>query len=768
MAVSFLQPSFASGELAPSLYARVDVARYQTGLRLCRNFFVMPYGGVRNRAGTVFVQATKSNGAARLLPFQFNDSQTYILEFGNLYMRVYKDGGAVEASPGVVYEIVTPFTTAQLFELNYTQSADVMTLVHPSHPPKQLSRLDHNNWTLADYNFVPSIAAPTSFTGTGGGSGAQDSSYVVTAIIDNESLEESLPSTAYTKNNHSTLAPANTIDLSWAAVAGARYYHVYKDDTLSGVYGFLGRAETTSFRDRGNINPAKTDTPPNAENPFSAGNYPGAVGYYQQRLCFAGSDANPQTVWMSKTGAFKNFGYSTPYKDDDAITFSVASREVHRFRHLLPLREMLGLTTGGEWEVQGSETGLTARSVQAKIQSYNGSSKLPPIVVDNAALYVQARGSKVSALQYSFEADGFAGNDLTKYSPHFFRGHTLVDWAFQQQPDSLVWAVREDGVMLGMTYLPEEKLIAWHQHVTDGAVESVACVPEGEEDALYMVVRRTVNGATKRYVERMASRRVTSSDDAFFVDCGLTYDGRNTGFFSLTLSGGTTWQYPEVVTMTAGGFSPFTVGSVGRFYRLALPDGSRIRVKVTAYTSSTVVSVELQEICPAGLRGVATIFWGLMATTISGLDHLEGKTVAILADGDVHPHRVVASGSITLQSPAAVAHIGLPYTAEMETLDIDSPDGETILDKRKVVTSVTAYLEESRNFFAGSDSAHLYEQRAAKRARYTDEQASVTGPSQLSIGTSWSEKGRVYIQQPDPLPLTVLALIPEITVAGKG
>lgn len=769
MGTSFLQPSFASGELAPSLYARVDVARYQTGLRLCRNFFVMPYGGVRNRPGTKFIQATKSNGAARLIPFQFNDTQTYILEFGNLYMRVYKDGGAVEASPGVIYEIVTPFATADLFDLNYTQSADVLTIVHPSYPPKKLSRIAHNNWTIADYSFVPTVAAPATATATGvtGTGNAYSWRYQVTAVVDaNGVIDESLPVTSAATTTHADKMRAT---VTWAAVTGATYYNVYKDTSGGGVYGFAGRATALTFDDV-NITPTKTDTPPNSANPFSgAGNYPGAVSYYQQRLCFAGSNNAPQSVWMSRVGNFNNFGYSTPYKDDDSITFSVASREVHRFRHLLPLREMLGLTTDGEWVIGGSDSsGLTAKTVKADIQSYNGSSKIPPIVVDNSALYVQARGAKVSALQYSFEADGFAGNDLTKYSPHFFRGHALVDWAFQQQPDSLVWAVREDGLMLGMTYLPEEQLIAWHQHVTDGVVESVACVPEGDEDALYMVVQRTISGSAKRYVERMASRRIANIEDAFFVDSGLTYDGRNTDAGkTLTLTGGTTWLYPETLTLQAAGHTPFSGASVGRRYLLRVGAES-VRVDVTAFTDSDTVTVRLVEVCPVALRGVAVSGWALMATTLSGLAHLEGKTVSIFADGDVHPQRVVTSGSITLQSPAAVAHVGLPYTAELETLDIDNPQGETVLDKRKIITSVTAYLEDSRNFFAGSDADHLYEQKADKRARYTDAQGTVTGPSQLSISTAWSEKGRVYIQQSDPLPLTILALVPEVSVAGKG
>lgn len=769
MGVSYLQPSFASGELAPSLYARVDVARYQTGLRLCRNFFVMPYGGVRNRPGTVFIQATKSNGAARLIPFQFNDTQTYILEFGNLYMRVYKDGGSVEASPGVVYEIVTPYATADLFDLNYTQSADVLTIVHPSYPPKKLSRIAHNNWTISDYTFTPTVAAPATATATGvtGTGNAYSWRYQITAVVDAAGvIDESLPVTTAATTTHADKMRAT---VTWAAVVGATYYNVYKDTSGGGVYGFAGRATALTFDDV-NITPSKTDTPPNSANPFSgAGNYPGAVSYYQQRLCFAGSNNAPQSVWMSRVGNFNNFGYSTPYKDDDSITFSVASREVHRFRHLLPLREMLGLTTDGEWVIAGSDsTGLTAKSVKADIQSYNGSSKIPPIVVDNSALYIQARGAKVSALQYSFEADGFAGNDLTKYSPHFFRGHSLVDWAFQQQPDSLVWAARDDGLMLGMTYLPEEQLIAWHQHVTDGAVESVACVPEGDEDALYMVVNRTINGATKRYVERMASRRVTNMEDAFFVDCGLTYEGRNSDpAKTLTLTGGTTWLAPESLTLQAAGHAPFSGAYVGKRFRLRAGAES-VRVDVTAHTDSDTLTVKLVEVCPASLRGVAVSDWALMAATLTGLDHLEGKTVSILADGDVHPQRVVTAGSITLQTPAAVAHIGLPYTAEMETLDLDNPQGETILDKRKVITSVTAYLEDSRNFFAGSDADHLYEQKAAKRARYTDSQATVTGPSSIHISTTWSEKGRVYIQQADPLPLTILALIPEVSIAGKG
>lgn len=773
MGVSIIQPSFASGELAPSLYARVDLAKYQTGLKLCRNFIVMPYGGIKNRPGTVFISQTRNNGLARLIPFEFNDEQTYVLEFTHLRVRVYKDGGIVESSPGVPYEAVTPYTGAQLYELNYTQSADVMTIVHPSHAPRILSRLDHDNWTLALISFVPGTLPPTDLTGTTITGGSGDTTafrYVITSVSDADVPEESLPSDPPFSINSFNNKPG--ADLSWTASPSTNvdYYNVYKDNNGSGIFGFIGRADGTTFTDN-NILPTKTDTPPISKNPFDGtGNYPGAVGYYQQRLCFAGSDQGPQTLWMSKTGNFYNYGYATPVKDDDSITLTIASRQVHRFRHLIQLQELLGLTTGGEWVFRGSDTGITPKTVQARVQSYNGSSRIPPIVINNSAIYIQSRNNVVSSLAYSFESDGFSGEDLTKYSPHFFRGYQLVDWTFQQVPDRLVWAARNDGTLLCMTFLPEEQLIAWHQHVTDGAIESVCSIAEGDEDALYMVVRREVEGTTRRYVERMASRRIDNVEDSFFVDSGLTYDGRNhVADHKLSITGGTDWKYPEVVMLNAVGHSSFNQDLVGRTLRLC-QGNETVRVEVTAVTSGTEASAKLIEICPEALRGTETADWALMAKTIAGLDHLEGKTVSVLTDGDVHPQQVVAGGSITLQYAAAVIHAGLPFIAEAETLEVDWADREstTKLDVRKVIPNVTLFLESSRNFKAGSGPGKLYEQKAPYREHYNQALPLETGISSLKISTQWSEKGRVYIQQADPLPLTILAIIPDVVTSGKG
>jgi hypothetical protein len=779
---SVLQPTFAAGELSPSASARTDIARYYTGLKLCRNFMVMPYGGVRNRPGTRFVCEVKdSTKRCRLIPFQFNDVQTYILAFGDLNMRVIKDGGEVLVSTagptfGQPFELALPYTQSDLDLLNYTQSADVMTFAQPSYKPRELSRLAHDNWTTAEISLAPRIAAPaTASAYAGGGSGTEQTwRYQITAVLDDgNTLDESLPATTNAVTVHMDVASSV---ISWAAVTGATYYIVYKDSAGAGIYGFIGRATGTNFSDS-NITAVKTDTPPNGNDPFvGVGNYPGAVGYYQQRLVFAGSNLSPQTVWMSKTGLFKNFGYSIPSKDDDSITFTIASKEVNRMRHLLGLRKLLGLTSGGEWTFSGGDTGLTAKTVQASQEGYDGAAIVQPVVVGNSAVYVQARGSRVSSFGYSINADGFASDDLTLFSAHLFRGKELTNVAYQKIPDSIVWYVRDDGILLGLTYLPEQQLVGWHWHDTDGFVESIACIPEGQEDALYMVVRRTINGVQKRYIERMATRQITSIEDAFFVDCGLTYDGRNTDTAkTFTLSGGTTWEFPEVVTMTAIGHTPFLAGSVGHNYSLKAditdengePATATVRVQVTGFTSTSVVTVKLLIVCPVALRNRPISTWARQVKSLSGLGHLEGKTVSILSDGSVHPQRVVSGGSVSLQEYTGIAHVGLQYFSDMETLDLELKNAnETVLDKKIAVTGLTVVVEESRGVQAGADKNHLYEAKS-DRYEYESPIKLLTGQEQITISNDWQGKGRVFIRQEDPLPLSVLAVIPEVTIGGR-
>lgn len=770
-----IQPSFSAGEVAPATYARVDLARYYTALKTCRNFVVLPEGGVQNRSGTRFITEVKDSSArTRLIPFQFSTEQTYILEFGNLYIRFISMGGQV-VSGITPYEIASPYTTAQLPDLKFTQSADVLTIVHPDHPPRELSRLAPTSWTLTPITFEPGIAAPTGLTATPrtGGSGDQtEYQYKVTAVSSiSEGSVESWASPLVVVGSWDDKPGAV---LNWTASPSADHYNVYKNKS-SGVFGFIGQATATTFTDI-NITPETDNTVPIGYNPFADGNNPSVVGYFQQRMAFAASRDNPQTVWMSRTGDFHNFGYSDPNKDDDGIEFVIASRQVNKIRHLVSLRELLAMTSGAEIAITGSsDSGITPANVSAAEQSYFGSSDVIPAVYANTALYIQARGGKLSTLAYNYVSDGFQPQDVSVLSSHLLRGYVIEDQAFALAPNGVLWMVRNDGMLLGFTFLPDQQVYGWSWHDTDGQVEAVASVPEDDEDALYLIVKRVINGASKRYIERMATRQLTKFgtgdywfDRAFFVDCGLTYDGRQGG--TAVLADGTTWEYPNLLSLFTSA-SVFNAGMVGRSVILygggdENSPGEVLTVKIIAYVSPTGVTVEPQTVVPESLRGVSATRWGIAATTISGLGHLEGKTVSILGDGNVVPQQVVTGGAVTLDSPTLVAHVGLPITGDFETLDITLQNNQAFLGAKKRINQLVVLCQESRGIFAGPDADNLDEFKQRAGENYGEPIDLLTGRAEMDIPCQWDSNGRLFIRQSDPLPLTILGVMPNVQSGG--
>lgn len=782
MTISLDQPSFSRGEIGPEIAARTDIDGYMTGLAKCINFIVSPYGGLLNRPGTMFMAQTPGNEVARLIHFKFNVNDTYALEFTHLKMRVYRNGGLVLNSSGPnvgqPFELVTPFTRDQIFDINYTQSADVMDIVHPAHKPQKLLRFDHDNWTINPVVLTPSIGQPAtvSAVATPASGTPQTWQYQITAVIDSGGvIVESLPGTS---NTIVVRADDLSATITWAAVTGATYYNVYKDNAGAGVFGFIGKSETLTFFDK-NITPVKTDTPPTWFDPFfGAGNYPRAVAYFQQRLCYASTDNKPQTLFFSRTGAYNNFGYSTPQKDDDAITWTMASQEVNQIKHLLPLRSLMSFTDGNEWVIEGQASGFTYKTINGVPQTYNGIGNLRPLVLNNSALYAQERGRTVTAFSYSLSSDGFTGADISALSPQMLQEYGLVDWDYQKIPYSIIWGAREDGALIGITYIVEQSVIGWHRHYTSGKVLSVCSVPEGREDAVYLCVERTIGGVPKRYVERMAGRQQVRSDGqalvaySFFVDSGLTYNGMNTGSETMTLTGGASWQSPESLTLVSSNGSRFSAGDVGDHVQYYAATGAQpFALQIIGFTNGSTVTVRPLGVVPEAIRGVTFTSWALARDNISGLGHLEGREVVILADGNVVRGRTIASGSISpvLDTPAAIVHVGLGYESELETLEVTMPGSETLKDKRLMMKSVTAVLLESRGGLYGRSNADsdLWE---FKQRDEIDEYGSIrlmTGKANQELTDSWLGQGKLTIVQRDPLPLQILALIPQVEIGGR-
>lgn len=334
---------------------------------------------------------------------------------------------------------------------------------------------------------------------------------------------------AFVKNDLLTTGNYNTI--TGVNVAGAVRYNVYKD--RSGVFGYIGQTDdlTVGFIDD-NIAADMLTSPPINPTLFNAADkYPGAVSNFAQRRVFAGSNDEPQTTWMSKPGAGANFSYSIPATDNDAITFALDARQMNRVLHLVPLTDLLELTNTGEWRISaGSADAITPSTVNARQQGYTGAAVVPPLIAGSTVLYVQSQGAHVAAMRYALESNAYDSADVSVYAPHLFDGFTISDWTFQRAPQPVTWAVRSDGALLGLTFVPDQEVQAWHKHDTlKGSFESVCSIPEStNEDMVYGVVNRTVDGLQKRFIERMHVRSFASVEGAFFVDSGLSYSGSAT------------------------------------------------------------------------------------------------------------------------------------------------------------------------------------------------------------------------------------------------
>lgn len=507
--------------------------------------------------------------------------------------------------------------------------------------------------------------------------------------------------------------------------------------------------------------------------------YPREVEFFAARLFFAGTSNNPQTIWTSKISNYSSFGKSVPTADDDAITVTLTAKQVNAVTDLLPLKDLVMLTTGAEWKTGGgSNNVLTPSTISFMPQSNYGASDLPGLIIGESGLFVQGRGSYVRDIGYQFAVDSYTGNDLTVFASHLVQGHRIVDWAYQQTPFSVVWAVRDDGVLLGLAYFKEQQVVGWFRCDTiNGFVESVCSITEGDEDAVYVSVRRVINGATVRYIERMDTRFQADQRDYFFVDAGLSYDGRNTTTAptsTMTLTGGVTWSSEEDLTLTCSA-AQFASTNVGSWVKLYLnttdangnPTQLLQAVKITAYASATVVTVRSIGLVPLAFQSVAIALWDYCPLSFSGIDHLEGQTVAILADGNVKPQQTVTAGRVTLDYPAAVVHVGLPIQSDFETLEVNAIGQEGVRDRRKIVSKVSLIVNQSRGAKVGPDADHLMEAKPRQVSDgYYPPNALQNDLIEMYIDGTFGTAGRVFVRQDDPLPLTILGLVADVSVAG--
>lgn len=751
--------SFNSGELSPLMEGRIDFAKYQTGCYKLLNFVPTVQGPVRRRQGTRFVAETKdSTQRAWLARFEFNVTQSFILEFGHLYIRFYTNHGQV-LSGMAPYEIASPYTAADLvtsegtFALSMVQSADIIYIAHRDFAPRKLSRLGNTNWTLttldatggpfADENKDESITVYAS-AATGSVTVTASSAIFTAADVGSMFLLTQKDAAGYvawevnrqfplgtlvTSDGKYYVATSSPVGPATAQYSGTvRPVHIegkafdgshtngpVQQETSQTVgiewqyqHSGFGWVRITGFTSgtvvtatvlselpENVVGPSKTTSKWSYGDWSERNKYPSHVTFFRERLTFAGG----QKLWFSVVGDYENFTpkQSNVVVDDDAINVTISSDQVNDVTWLVSGDSLLIGTGGGEFACGENSTSdpFATRNIKIAQQSRFGGRNIQPQVVSSQTLFVQRAGKKLRDIAYSFEQDSYGSNDVTVLSEHLTLSG-LVQLSYQQEPDTVVWCTTSTGVLIGLTYNREQDVISWHPHWIGG---------QASDDQPYGVVE---------------SIQVTPTPD------------------------GNSEELWMIVRRTIGGVTKRYVEYQTQNWQVYDPIAEAVFLDSSLYRS------------------------GAPTTTLSGLEHLNGQTISILADGATHPDRIVSSGQVTLQVPASVVQAGLNYRSVLTTMRIEAGGNQgTSQGQKKKFGKVRFRFLGTVGARYGIEGQPLDEIPFRDSSMPMD-QAVVpfTGDKECQWQVGWEEAGRLSVIQEQPLPMTLIGIYPEMKTSA--
>ena len=814
------QTNFTAGELTPKLAGQIDFKKYNNGVETLENMTVFPQGGTTRRSGTRFVCEVKdSSKAVRLIPFEFNITQSYILEFGNLYIRFYKDNGQITesdktitgitaANPAVVtsnshgysngdhiwissvvgmtelngrrftvankttntfelsgvnssgytayssggvankvYEIATPYTDSQIFDLQFTQSADIMYLVHPSHEPEKLSRTGHTAWTLADVDFQ------------------------VGPFLDTNTTATTLTTSATTVGSGRTLTASASLfastDVGRLVKLGDGWGKITAYTSATVVTWTITKAATSSGSITWSLG-AWSDTT----------SFPQTVSFYEQRLVFAGSTDYPQTIWASQSGDYENFDVDDA-SASDAFIYTIAANRVNLIRWLSPARDLVVGTAGGEFRV-GRPTGepLKPDNVTITQQTTYGGHTTQAIQIGNAVMFVQRQKRKVREFAYRFEDDAYAAPDMTLLAEHITEGG-IDDVDFAQEPDAIYWAVRNDGTLLGMTYQREEDVIAWHRHILGG--RDANCTITVTDYANIIVGSKLTltksDGTSVTFTSETSGGSAPSETNGWRPNTNNNTTADNI-FTAINAHADFTVSNPAANIVTVTETSPNGIGlltiTTSDDVRLAVTSQTLAKVKSVSAISetsenqvwivverivngSTVKYVEYLDSTldmDSGLSGTVTG----ATTTVTSLEHLEGETVQIVIDDAVYPTQIVSNGAITISLTSSYSSkaikVGLGYVSTLKTMKVEAgASAGTAQGRKKRYNEVLVRLLSTTGATINGDQLPFRTSANAMDESIT----AITGDKRVT-NLGWDREGQITIQQTQPLPMTILGI----------
>jgi hypothetical protein len=725
--------NFSAGEVSPKMRGRFDVIPYFAGAETLENTLVTNYGTFYRRAGTRYVARTKyQNRAARMIRFRFSASQSYAMEFGHQYIRFFSNGGSVvetaktitgitKANPAVVtiashgysngdsidiesvsgmtqvngrrfkvanitsntfqlqdedgnnvdasafgsytsggtaervYEIVSPYSEADLPFIKFAQQADVVYLACTGFMPRKLSRYGSTNWTIAIPNFEWMPCLPVNTTAT---------------TITPSGTTGNITLTAST-----SIFQAGHVGTQWIVTYGSTSSYVKITAYTSGtvVSGTVNTVQALG---------GTTATADWNECAWSSiKGFPRDVKFFEQRLYYCSTTTKPITAWGSVPEEYENFQMGS--NDDDAVSYTIGSETVDQLNWMYPTTQLVLGTQGGVFTMTGGTNGITPTSINVPQQNEDGASPVSPVRIGSFVYFLSRSGDMLGQLTYSLNTDTQDTKNMNYISDHVLTGGVAY-MDLQGYPNKVLWTVRNDGVMPTFTRDIEQDVKAWTRQViagTNAKVESVCAIPNGSEDQVWVTVSRTINGSTRRYVEFFESTKVARQQDLFYVDSGLTYDG------------------------------------------------------------------------------VAT-------TSVTGLWHLEGQTVQVLADGAVHPDCLVTNGSITLNWSAMVVQTGLGYKSTFKSMDYEagSITGTAQGKVKSIGRMMIRFLESLGCKFGNGSTMDVIPFRTSAMPMGQPPEL-FSGDKEVQFPSGHDKNKHIYITQEQPLPMHILGIFPKVMVS---
>jgi hypothetical protein len=841
--------NFTGGELSPRLDGRTDLTKYTSGCSTLENLVVYPHGSAARRPGSTFIaEVANSANKTRLIPFEFSTTQTYMLEFSNLKMRVYKDSGSVlegdktisaitKANPAVVtatshgyengdevlissvggmtevngkrflvadkttntfelqdkdgvdinsssfttytsggvsnkvFEIATPYTTAQLFDIKFAQSADVMYITHPEHEVEKLSRTGHTAWTLTDVDF------------TGG-----------------PFMDANITTTTLNPGSHTV---GTGVALVASAVTGINSGSGFLSTDVGRLVNFRdGYGKITGVTDTTNatITIIKDLGSATASADWSLGafsdttGHPSCVTFFEQRLVFAGTTNQPQTIFFSKSGDYENMDANIggTIADDDAIIYTIASNQVNAIRFMTATRTLILGTAGGEFTVSGggTDSAVTPTNILIKKQSNHGSANVDAIAVGNATLFLQRAKRKIRELAYNFDVDGYIAPDMTILAEHITEGG-LTQIAYQQEPNQIVYGVRGDGELVGLTYQREQQVTAWHRHIFGGRF-GVATITVSDYANIVNGTKLTLTKSDGTTVD-FTSTTGTAGTNEFKTETNNNTTATNLKTSINAHANFTATVNSAVVTITEtshGATGYLTIKSFDSTRLTATSEGKAVVESAaviptddTEYQVYVIIKRTVNNITRRYVEFLNVFdfdetdnssfnfldselsYSGSAVSTLSGLDHLEGQVVSILADGATHPNRTVSSGSITLDRSAKSVKVGLAYTSLLQTMRLNAgSQNGTSQGKTKRIYDITVRMFETIGVEVGPDLNNMERIPFRSSADLMDEGIPpFTGDKEVEFRGNYETDGFIFVRQTQPLPFTILSLYPRLT-----